>query len=172
MKCSGVAVTIFLAFILVASNAVAEIDLLYLEATGGNGQVVIGWGTYSEVDNRGFNIYRSDSMDGEYEQINLALIPAEGGPTSGAEYEYTDNDVMNGSIYWYKLEDVDLYGPTTLHGPVSATPTAGYSTTANAEAATYGSSSLTGSGTFNSLALLLVPVGAVIFMRIWRIIMR
>ena len=44
----------------------------------------------------------------------------------------------------------------------------GYSATANAEASTYGKSSLTGSGAFNGLALLLIPAGAVIFVRILR----
>jgi hypothetical protein len=168
MKYSVVAVTAFVAFTLVASNAFAEIDLDYLEATGGNGQVVISWGTYSEVDNRGFNIYRSDYVDGEYEQINLDLIPAEGGPAWRADYEYTDNDVVNGETYWYKLEDVDLYGPTTLHGPISATPQGPYPATANAEAATYGSNSLTGSGVFNEFILICIPIGAVIFLRILR----
>ena len=168
MKYLFAPLTLFVALLLLVSNAFAEIDLLYLEATGLNGTVRIAWGTYSEVDNRGFNIYRSEYMDGEYEQINLDLIPAEGGPSWGADYEYIDNDVVNGETYWYKLEDVSLYGVPTRHGPVSATPTAGYSTTANAEAATYGSSSLKGSGIFNSLSLLLVPVGAVIFLRIRR----
>jgi len=43
-----------------------------------------------------------------------------------------------------------------------------YSAIANAEAAINGSSSLLGSGAFNSLALLLLPVGAVIALRSWR----
>jgi hypothetical protein len=37
---------------------------------------------------------------------------------------------------------------------------------ANAQAASYGSTSLTGSGTFNALTLLLVPMGALIFLRV------
>ena len=41
-----------------------------------------------------------------------------------------------------------------------------YSAVTNAEAAIYGSSSLVASGATNSLALLLIPVGAVIFLRI------
>jgi len=168
MKYLFAPLTLFVALLLLVSNAFAEIDLLYLEATGLNGAVRIAWGTYSEVDNRGFNIYRSEYMDGEYEQINLDLIPAEGGPSWGADYEYIDNDVVNGETYWYKLEDVNIYGVGVLHGPISATPQAGYSTAANAEAATYGSSSLTGSGISNSLSLLLVPIGAIIFLRILR----
>jgi hypothetical protein len=44
----------------------------------------------------------------------------------------------------------------------------GYSATANAEASTYGSDSLLVSGSYNALALLLVPVGAVTLLRILR----
>jgi hypothetical protein len=44
----------------------------------------------------------------------------------------------------------------------------GYSSTANAEASTYGTESLTRSGAFNELALLLIPAGAVLFLRILR----
>jgi hypothetical protein len=44
----------------------------------------------------------------------------------------------------------------------------GYSATANAEASTYAGHSLPASGSFNALALLLVPMGAVIAIRILR----
>ena len=44
----------------------------------------------------------------------------------------------------------------------------GYSAVANAEASTFGSNSLTGSGISNELALVLIPMGAVIFLRILR----
>jgi len=51
----------------------------------------------------------------------------------------------------------------------SADPACGsYPGVANAEAASYGSSSLAGSGTFNALALLLLPVGAAILLRVLR----
>jgi hypothetical protein len=41
---------------------------------------------------------------------------------SGASYVYTDADVVKGVTYYYKLEDVDIHGVSTFHGPVSATP--------------------------------------------------
>jgi hypothetical protein len=47
-------------------------------------------------------------------------------------------------------------------------PQQDYPGTANAKATGYGSSSLTGSGVFNELGLILIPVGAVIFLRILR----
>ena len=43
-----------------------------------------------------------------------------------------------------------------------------YPGVANAEAASYGSSSLTGSGTVNALTLLLAPIGALILLRVLR----
>jgi hypothetical protein len=44
----------------------------------------------------------------------------------------------------------------------------GYSGVANAEASTYGGRSLAASGSFNALVLLLIPVGAVVFLKLWR----
>jgi hypothetical protein len=48
-----------------------------------------------------------------------ALIAAEGDPVSGASYTFLDKGLSPGT-YTYKLEDVDLTGATTLHGPVSS----------------------------------------------------
>ncbi len=87
-----------------------------------NRAVSIVWMTDAEIDNAGFNLYRAGSEDGEYSRINDALIPAEGTATKGASYSFVDNNVRNGKTYWYKLEDVDLSGVSTMHGPVSATP--------------------------------------------------
>lgn len=39
-----------------------------------------------------------------------------------ASYQFVDNDVKNRRTYYYKLEDVDLNGTNTMHGPVSAEP--------------------------------------------------
>ena len=68
--------------------------------------------------------------NGEYEKINEALMPAEGSPTQGATYEFVDDEVKNRHRYSYKLEDVDLNGVSTMHGPVSASPRFIYATAA------------------------------------------
>jgi len=44
----------------------------------------------------------------------------------------------------------------------------GYSATANAAASMYGDRFLTASGSFNAVALLLLPAGSVIFLRVLR----
>ena len=76
------------------------------------------WETATEVDNAGFNIYRARSEGERYTKINDTLIPAKGNATSGARYKFTDN-TGEGKSY-YKLEDVDYNGASTMHGPVSS----------------------------------------------------
>ena len=82
--------------------------------------MALAWETGTEVDNAGFNLYRATAPDGPYTKINAALIAAEGDPVAGASYSFLDKGLAAGT-YYYKLEDVDLNGVTTLHEPVSAT---------------------------------------------------
>ena len=98
------------------------IDLYSFTAIAQNHKVILSWSTASEIDNTCFNLYRSTSENGDYIKINTSLIPAQGSPTQGASYEFTDNDVQNRKTYFYKLEDIDLNGKSTMHGPASATP--------------------------------------------------
>ncbi len=98
------------------------ITLVSFNAIGGESEVRLTWETAAEIDNEGFNLWRAESADGEYTKINPSLIPAQGDPDTGASYEYVDSDVVKGRSYYYKLEDVDLHGVSTFHGPVSASP--------------------------------------------------
>jgi hypothetical protein len=95
---------------------------LFTATTKSAGKVIVNWNTESETDNAGFNIYRSEAENGEYSKINDALIPAKGSSTQGASYEFTDTNVQNRKTFYYKLEDIDLNGQSTMHGPVNATP--------------------------------------------------
>jgi len=98
------------------------ITLSSFTATPSDRAVILTWTTESEIDNAGFNLYRAESGDGEYVKINDSLIPAKGSPTQGATYQFIDENVKNRAIYYYKLEDIDLSGKSTMHGPVSAVP--------------------------------------------------
>ncbi len=54
-------------------------------------------------------------------QLNAALIPSQSpGSASGFAYTWLDTaDLVDGATYFYWLEDLDVSGATTLHGPVS-----------------------------------------------------
>ena len=96
------------------------ITLASFTAEPGVGGVTLAWETGTEVDNAGFNVCRASAPDGPYAKINAALIAAQGDPVAGASYTFLDKGLAPGT-YTYKLEDVDLNGVATLHGPVSAT---------------------------------------------------
>jgi hypothetical protein len=83
--------------------------------------VLLSWQTASELDTAGFNLWRGDAADGPYGKVNEALIPARGGPTWGASYTFTDAPVVAGATYYYKLEEVDVYGQSAFHGPTVVT---------------------------------------------------
>ena len=103
-------------------NKQTLITLKYFEATAGNSSVILTWATDTEIDNAGFNLYRSASGEEKYIKINDALIPAKGSSVEGASYTWIDRDVQNRTSYSYQLEDVDIYGKSTFHGPESSTP--------------------------------------------------
>ncbi len=83
--------------------------------------VVLKWEIATEVDNAGFNIWKSNGKDEEYVKVNELLIPGEGGGNWGSDYSFIDKNVVPGATYLYKLEDVEFDEESTLHGPVSAT---------------------------------------------------
>jgi hypothetical protein len=97
------------------------IELVSFAATAVGGLIRITWETATEADNAGFRLWRAESEGGSYARLSSDLIPSEGSPTQGASYAFEDRSVTPGRTYWYKLEDVDIRGRSTFHGPVSAT---------------------------------------------------
>ena len=91
------------------------VTLVSFTATNAKKHILLGWETATEIDNAGFNLYRARTKDGHYKKINANPIPARGNDTSGAAYKYVDKPRKG--TYYYKLEDVDYYGVSTLHGP-------------------------------------------------------
>jgi len=97
------------------------VELASFTAKSSEAFIRLDWETSSEMDNAGFNLWRCETKDGAYVKVNDALIPAEGGASWGAAYRVDDTGVTSGRRYFYKLEDVNLAGDSTLHGPVAAT---------------------------------------------------
>ncbi len=83
---------------------------------------VIAWETASEIDTIGFNLWRSDTEDGEYTLINDAFIPSLGTPAMGASYEYIAPAGCPTQDCFYKLEDIDSAGISTFRGPFGVDP--------------------------------------------------
>ena len=104
-----------------ASPSPLAVTLAAFSAAQQGDFVVVAWETVSELDNTGFNLYRGVSPAGPDRQLNAALIPSQApGSSGGFSYTWTDRaDLTPGATYYYWLEDVDLNGAATMHGPVS-----------------------------------------------------
>jgi len=96
------------------------VELMSFTATGRDRAVDLAWQTGSELDNLGFNLYRSASSSGPWTRLNSALIPGLGSSPLGAAYSWRDSGLVSGQRYYYRLEDVDTRSVSTFHGPVSA----------------------------------------------------
>lgn len=101
------------------------VEMTELSATPYNDAALVEWRTGSELNNLGFNVYRSTSADGNYVQINGSLILGLLTSAAGGNYYFVDQDVVAGQTYYYLVEDIDLNGQAKKHGPVSATIDAG-----------------------------------------------
>jgi len=102
-----------------------EVTLASFTATPADGSVRLDWRTASELRNLGFHLYRSLTSDGPWGRLTRTLIPGLGSSAVGQSYAWVDRGLVNGTRYYYRLEDVDAASKATSHGPVSAVPQVG-----------------------------------------------
>lgn len=100
------------------------VQLSSFTAAAGEGMVILAWKTESEVNNLGFNIYRSMSENADYQKINSEMIVGAGNSTSAHNYSYQDENIESMGTYYYKLEGIDLDGTRKYNGPISVEVTA------------------------------------------------
>ncbi len=93
-----------------------------------NDQVVLQWETESEVNNAGFNLYRSEQPGAPFVPVNGELIPSQAVESGGALYQLTEAPPAKGLTLEYRLESVDsqslptYHAATTVEIPAGSTP--------------------------------------------------
>jgi len=102
--------------------ATTAVKLQSSGAIPGDRSVLLEWRTASELSNLGFHVYRSPSENGPWARLTSSLIPGLSSSAVGQAYSFRDTGLVNGTRYFYRLEDVDASSKTTSHGPVSAVP--------------------------------------------------
>ena len=111
-----------LAVVSVPSTNPTAVKVNSFRATGDSSEVALSWKTGAEVHNLGYNVYRD--VGGAKTRLNPSLIAGsallfrDALPQHGAKsYGWIDSSPLPSAVYW--LEDVDLNGTRTMHGPVS-----------------------------------------------------
>jgi len=106
----------------ISGNDPTGVSLMRFEASVASGAIRLAWETSRERNNAGFNLYRSTTAEALGMQLNEALIPSKvPGGDGGAVYDCLDGTALPGVAYYYTLEDVDLSGNRTAHGPAAIT---------------------------------------------------
>jgi hypothetical protein len=80
--------------------------------------VVVSWRTESELNCLGFHVWRAVGDDADYTRITTDLIEGQGNTSTAHEYTFTDRDVEEGLIYYYKIEEVMINGERNYYGPI------------------------------------------------------
>jgi hypothetical protein len=82
----------------------------------------IRWTTASEVENFGFDIYRSTNEDGPFERITKDPIPGAGTTDEPQSYVYVDDTIDPSQGYYYYLESISMRGVRERFSPINYSP--------------------------------------------------
>lgn len=78
----------------------------------------IKWQTSSEVDNFGFDVFRADSAEGPWEQVNPDTIEGQGTTDEITSYAFEDRTIDPCRAYFYYVESISMSGDREHFTPV------------------------------------------------------
>jgi hypothetical protein len=78
----------------------------------------IRWATASEVDNFGFDVFRSESEDGPFEKLNDRVIEGAGTSDEPQRYQFVDDTIDPRKTYYYYVESISMSGTRERFTPV------------------------------------------------------
>jgi hypothetical protein len=102
-----------------APGVTASVHLLYFKATAGSDRILVEWETATEQNTLAFRLYRSQDSAVKGPMIG-DTFQAGGDATTGANYSYTDTDVMRGVRYYYSLEELSSGGGVAVIATANA----------------------------------------------------
>ena len=82
----------------------------------------VRWKTASELDNFGFDVYRSESPDGPFARINTEIIEGAGTSDEVHAYEFVDDMIDPHKPYYYYVESISMSGERERFTPIANAP--------------------------------------------------
>ena len=80
------------------------------------------WTTASEVENFGFDIYRSTSEEGPFDRVTDEPLPGAGTTDEPQSYKWHDFDIEPGVAYFYYIESISMGGVRERFSPIIKAP--------------------------------------------------
>ncbi len=97
------------------------VDMESMTAQATSSGVLVSWTTATEIDTIGFRLLRERKAAGGEKAYDVVvpLMPAAGHGLMGATYQYLDDSKAARTAAAYYIEDIDIFGKVTLHGPIA-----------------------------------------------------
>jgi hypothetical protein len=96
--------------IVISGEKALPVNLSLLTVVPSDLGVTIRWRTESEINNLGFDVYRSENIDGKFVKVNPAYIKGAGTDATPHDYKFVDENAVVGKTYYYYLEDISFSG--------------------------------------------------------------
>lgn len=158
----------FVPFVVGLSSQPSSVVISRLEAIPGSGQVAVQWTTTSEVNTSGFYVLRSTSETSGFTRVS-SFIARKGSGVTGANYEYVDTGLTNGTTLYYRLEIISTSQESSFSQVVNTLVGAPTNTaTATATQTPTGSATITPTGPTptGSLTLTRTPTRTITMTRV------
>lgn len=96
----------------VTLNGTSPLPVGLISFTGKSSKsgIVLNWATAWEEQNQGFEVHKSTNAD-SFEKVGF--VDGKSHSTTDAVYEFTDQNVLPGLIYYYRLKQRDVRGETS-----------------------------------------------------------
>jgi len=104
------------------------VELVSFDGKYVDNSIILNWNTETESQNYGFDLERrnplsspfnNEANQGVWEKI--AFVPGNGNSSSPKFYSYTDTEIINSSVYYYRLKQIDTDGSFTYSDEILVT---------------------------------------------------
>ena len=99
---------------------IIPVELIGLSAKVIGNDVILNWSTSTELNNKGFEIERKNSVDDSGQWISLGFVSGNGTTSQVSYYSFVDKNLVNGEFV-YRIRQIDFDGTYKFYGEIEVT---------------------------------------------------